>query len=71
MRAFAMVLIVLGLIALGVGTISYTTRDKVVDIGPVDIIKEQKHSEQIPVWAGIGALAVGAVLLITGRKTSA
>jgi hypothetical protein len=70
MRAFAIVLIVLGLVALGVGTISYTTHDKVLDLGPVEVTTQKKHSEHIPLAAGIGAVAAGAILLIAGRKAS-
>jgi hypothetical protein len=70
MRVFAMVLIVLGLVALGVGTISYTTHDKVLDLGPVDVTTEKKHSVHLPLVAGISAVAVGAILLIAGRKAS-
>ena len=64
-------LIVLGVIGLAVGGINYTTREKVIDIGPIEATAE-KH-ERIPVSpiAGGLALAAGVVLLVAGnRRTS-
>lgn len=67
MKPFAILLIVLGLIGLAVQTFSFKTTDKVVDIGPIDVTKEETHTTRIPVIASIAALAAGTLLLFTGK----
>jgi hypothetical protein len=64
----AVVLILLGILGLAYGGFSYTTRDRVVDAGPIKIDADVKHRVPIaPIVGGI-ALAGGIVLLVTGRK---
>ena len=64
-------LIVLGLVALAYGGISYTRREKVVDIGPIEATAERRHTVPLPPVLGGLALAGGVVLLIYGAKTKA
>ena len=65
------VLIVLGVIGLAVGGINYTSREKVVDIGPIEATAEKRERIPISPVAGGIALAAGVVLLIAGnRRTS-
>ena len=67
-KTIGAVLIALGLIVLVWGGFTYTTREKVVDIGPIHATREETH--KIPVAPVVGALAVigGVVLIATGRK---
>jgi uncharacterized membrane protein len=61
-------LIVLGLGALAYRGFTYTTRDKVVDLGPIEASKETTHSVPIPpAVAGI-AIVSGVVLVIAGTR---
>jgi hypothetical protein len=62
------ILIVVGLIGLAWGGFTYTTREKVVDIGPIHATREQTHSLPVPPIAGALALAGGIALLFVGRK---
>ena len=71
MKILALALIVAGLTGLAVGTISFTTRDEVVDLGPIDVTREETHSRTIPVGASLAAIAVGTVLLLAGRHRTA
>jgi hypothetical protein len=64
-------LIVLGIVALAYGGISYTRREKVVDIGPIEATAERRHTVPLPPVLGGLALAGGVVLLIYGAKTRA
>lgn len=65
------ILIVLGLVGLALGGITYTTREKVVDIGPIEATAEKRERIPLPPIAGGLALAAGVVLLIAGnRRTS-
>jgi hypothetical protein len=62
------ILIVLGLGGLAWGGFAYTTREKVVDIGPIHATREQTHDIPVPPIAGALALVGGIVLLTVGGK---
>jgi hypothetical protein len=68
MRMTGIVLIVVGLISLAVGGISYTTKEKVVDLGPIQATAERHKTIPLPPLLGGLALAGGVVLLIAGSK---
>ena len=63
-------LIVLGLAALAYQGFRYTTRETVLDIGPIHATADQEHSVSLPPVVGIAAVGTGVVLLALGmRKT--
>lgn len=64
MRAIAIVLIVLGVLGLAYGGLSWTRRDTVVDAGPIEITADRRESLPIPPIAGGALLVVGLVLLL-------
>ena len=64
MRVIAIVLIVLGVLGLAYGGISWTRRDTVVDAGPIEITRNERESLPIPPIAGGALLVVGLVLLL-------
>ena len=69
-KLLGVVLIVLGLIALVYEGITYTTREKILDLGPLKA--EVKREKTIPLSPVVGVVAVGAgvvLLLIGGRRT--
>jgi hypothetical protein len=68
MKIVGIILIVIGVIALAYGGISYTRREKVVDIGPVELTAERRESIPLPPLLGGLALAGGVVLLIAGSR---
>ncbi len=65
------ILLVIGLVLLAKPVISYTTRDKVVDLGPVQISKDTNKSFPISPIDGGAAVVAGIVLLMMGKKSSA
>ncbi len=68
-KLFAIVLIGLGLVALAYQGISYTTREKVVDFGPIQVTSEKTKSIPLPPIIGAAALIAGiALLVIDSRK---
>ena len=69
MKALGIVLVVIGLIGVIYGGISWTTRDTVVDAGPIEITKNKTESLPLPPIAGAICLVAGAVLLL--RKNPA
>jgi hypothetical protein len=71
MRAITIVgivLIVIGVIALVYQGITYTTREKVLEVGPVEVRKETQKTIPLPPLAGLAALAGGIVLVLVGAR---
>jgi uncharacterized membrane protein HdeD (DUF308 family) len=62
------ILIVLGVVALGYEGISYTTREKVIDIGPLQASVEKKRTIPLSPVVGGAALLGGIVLVIAGAR---
>jgi hypothetical protein len=67
-KTLGMILIALGLVGLVWGGFSYTTRDKVANLGPIDITRDKTHSVPLPPIFGAVALIGGIVLLVTDKK---
>jgi hypothetical protein len=68
MKIIGIVLIVLGVISLAYGGISYTTREKVIDVGPIEATTERHRTLPLPPIIGGVALAAGIALLVTGSR---
>ena len=64
MKILGIVLVVVGLIAVLYGGISWTHRDTVVDAGPIQITKDKKQTLPLSPIAGGVLLVAGAVLLL-------
>jgi drug/metabolite transporter (DMT)-like permease len=67
-KTLGVILIVLGLFGLVWGGITYTTRETVVDIGPIHATRDKTHNIPLPPIAGAVALIGGVVLLAAGSK---
>ena len=63
-------LIILGVIALAYQGITYTTREKVVDLGPLKITADKEKTIPLPPILGALALAGGVVLVVAGARKS-
>ena len=63
-RILGAVLLVLGILGLAYGGFSYTRERHDTEVGPVRIEVGDREHVTIPLWAGVGLAAVGAVLLI-------
>jgi len=64
----AIVLIVLGIAALAYQGIQYTSREKAVDLGPIQISAERTRTIPLPPIFGIAAIGGGIALLVLSRK---
>lgn len=64
----AIVLIALGVVALAYQGISYTTRQKNVDLGPIQVTTEKTKTIPLPPIVGALALVGGVVLLVMDRR---
>jgi hypothetical protein len=63
-----MILIALGLVGIVWGGVTYTTTERVVDIGPIHATRDKTNSIPLPPLVGAVALIGGVVLLLAGRK---
>ncbi|MBW0171906.1 MAG: hypothetical protein ACT6SF_00645 [Hydrogenophaga sp.] len=67
-KLVGVVLIVAGVLGLVYGSFSYTKDTEAVKLGPLELSVKQKETVNVPVWAGVGAIVVGAALLLLGGK---
>jgi multidrug transporter EmrE-like cation transporter len=66
----AIVLMLAGALGLAYGSFSYTKATHEAKLGPIQLSVTEKETVNVPVWAGIGAIAMGAALLFFGSKKS-
>lgn len=62
------ILIVIGIVAFAYQGITYTTREKVIDIGPIQMTAEKTKTLPLPPLVGGVALVGGIALLVMGSK---
>ncbi len=67
-RLIAIVLIVAGVLGLVYGGFSYTKDTTAVKVGPIELSVKEKETVNVPMWAGIGAIVIGGLLLVLGNK---
>jgi hypothetical protein len=61
-------LIVAGLVALAYQGITYTRREKVIDLGPIQATAERERTVPLPPVVGIVAVAAGVALVVAGVR---
>lgn len=69
MMIVGIVLIVLGVIGLAYGGITYTTREKVIDLGPIQASVDKEHKLPLSPILGALALAGGVIIVISSKRT--
>ena len=67
-KIVAVVLIVAGVLGLLYGGFSYTKETHDVKLGPIELSVKEKQTVNVPMWAGVGAIVVGGLLLVFGSK---
>ena len=70
-KTLGIILIVLGVLGLVYGGVSYTTSEKIVDIGPIHATRDKTHNIPLAPIGGALALIGGIVILAAGRKATA
>ncbi len=65
---FAVILIVLGVVAFAYQGINYTTREKAIDLGPIQVTTEKTRTIPLPPIVGGIAMAGGIALLVVAGK---
>ncbi|WP_260295416.1 hypothetical protein [Sedimenticola hydrogenitrophicus] len=67
LKMFAVALIVVGSLGLIYGGFTYTKDTQQAKIGPIELTVKDTQTVNIPVWAGVVAIAAGGVLLFVRR----
>jgi hypothetical protein len=67
-KMVGVVLLVAGVLALVYGSFSYTKDTTAVKVGPLELSVKEKETVNVPVWAGVGAIVVGGLMLALGGK---
>ena len=68
LKTLAIVLVIAGALGLVYGSFTYTKDTHEAKLGPIELSVKDKETVNIPVWAGIGAILIGGILLLTGSK---
>lgn len=69
-RLAAIALIAAGVLALAYGGFTYTQDTQRASVGPIQISVQDRRTVNVPVWAGVAAIAVGAALLLMQSRKS-
>ena len=67
-KIVAIVLILAGVLGLAYGQFSYTKETHDTKVGPLELVVKDKETVNVPVWAGVGAIVIGAGLLLAGGR---
>ena len=67
-KMVALVLIVAGVLGLVYGGFSYTKETHEAKVGPIELTVKDKETVNIPLWAGVGAIEIGSLLLLLGSQ---
>ena len=70
MKMIGIVLLVAGALALIYGGFSYTRNSTALKVGPLEVQVKEKETVNVPLWAGIGAIVVGGLMLGMGGRKS-
>lgn len=69
LKLAAILLIVAGVLGLTYGSFTWTKATHETQVGPIALSLKERESINVPVWAGVGAIAIGGILLLlNGRK---
>lgn len=68
LRIAAIALIVAGALGLAYGSFTYTKSTQEAKIGPISLSVKDNQTVNIPVWAGVGAMVLGGLLLVFGAR---
>lgn len=67
-KILSIVLIALGVLGLVYGSFSFTKETHEAKIGPIELEVKDKETVNVPVWAGVGAIGIGVVLLVFAAR---
>ena len=68
-RVAAIVLIIAGGLGLAYGKFSYTKDTHQANLGPIEFSVKDMQTVNVPIWAGLGAIVAGTLLLVVGKRS--
>ncbi|MEO8205663.1 MAG: DUF3185 domain-containing protein [Chthoniobacterales bacterium] len=68
MKILGIILIVVGILTFAVPYVNFTTKEKALDIGPIEVTKTEKHSFPVSPVIGVILTLAGVVVLVTASK---
>tara|TARA_R110002020_G_scaffold218928_4_gene426789 strand:+ start:454 stop:666 length:213 start_codon:yes stop_codon:yes gene_type:complete len=68
MKIFSIVLIIAGILMLFSNSFSFTTKEKVIDAGPIQISADKTREVNWPTYGGGIVLAAGIIMLVVSQK---
>jgi uncharacterized membrane protein YpjA len=68
MKMLGIVLLVGGILGLVYGGFTYTKETHETTIGPIVLSVKDKETVNVPIWAGVGAIVIGGLLLVSGSR---
>jgi uncharacterized membrane protein len=68
MKLLGVVLLIGGILGLVYGGFTYTKETHEARIGPLTLSVKDKETINVPIWAGVGAIAIGGLLLVSGTR---
>ncbi|MEN9354395.1 MAG: putative rane protein [Fibrobacterota bacterium] len=68
-RIFAVILIIGGVIGLTYGSFSYTKETHTADLGSIELSMKDRRTVNVPIWAGVAAIAIGSAFLLYGWRS--
>ncbi len=68
LKGLGIVLVVAGALALVYGGFTYTKKTQKTELGPISFSIKDKETVNVPVWAGIGAIVAGGILLFSSAR---
>jgi len=70
LKILGIALLIGGILGLVYGGFTYTKETHEAKIGPITLSVKDKETVNVPIWAGVGAIVIGGLLLVTGSKKS-
>ena len=68
MKLLGIAFLVGGLLGLLYGGFTYTKETHETKIGPIVLSVTDKETVNVPIWAGVGAIVIGGLLMFSGSK---
>ena len=70
MKTAGIIILIIGLVMTLYSGFTYVTKEKVVDLGEIEITQDSSHAVNWQPYVGIATMVIGGALLILGRKQS-
>jgi hypothetical protein len=68
MKTAGVVIFIVGLLMTLYTGFTYVTKEKVVDLGPLEITKDNTHAVNWQPYVGVGAMVIGGALFLLDKK---